>query len=447
MRTARKFILFIGVALSLTTVTTAAVIPGQPTPCGTATGSNPTFATQGLTPVNGGLVYDSNQGLCWLADANPAGNPAVRARLSLSPLNADGSTPLINPDGTMDWETAVNFVNALNSFNGGKGWLNHNNWQLPTTIQSDKTCSSENAGNFGVLCTASALGNLYNVGLARTYPDSVVSDFKDIVWPFRNLLPGLYWASDQDRKDGGQLTFSFNTGLSGSNTTNYNFFHVLPMTHDVLGSVPSDPRAVVPYHSGPGAGIAVYDRNTGLSWPLNANLPAENNFGFTAATVLNSNVNTTQFPMAVPMIDRDGTVFASALCAQATANDPCPAPHTGWIVSMNNNAYAGSSNWQLPALDDLKQLYQDLNLQPGDVSLEWLTFVGPFWRLQPGFYWACTRDPFTSTHAGCDFSLMPGPPDKAPMAYSFNFDDGFLGTDLLPKQFYVMVYFSAPDPQ
>ena len=31
-----------------------------------------------------------------------------------------------------------------------------------------------------------------------------------------------------------------------------------------------------------------------------------------------------------------------------------------------------------------------------------------------------------------------------PMEYSFNFDNGFLGTDMFDKQFYVMVYFPAP---
>jgi hypothetical protein len=30
------------------------------------------------------------------------------------------------------------------------------------------------------------------------------------------------------------------------------------------------------------------------------------------------------------------------------------------------------------------------------------------------------------------------------MHYSFNFDDGFEGTDLPNKRFYVMVYFPAP---
>ena len=66
--------------------------------------------------------------------------------LTLPPTNpdpeGDGTLPVINPDGTMDYETALNWVNALNKFNGGKGWLDHNPWQLPDTIPTDTQCSS-----------------------------------------------------------------------------------------------------------------------------------------------------------------------------------------------------------------------------------------------------------------------------------------------------------------
>ena len=82
-----------------------------------------------------------------------------------------------------------------------------------------------------------------------------------------------------------------------------------------------------------------------------------------------------------------------------------------------------------------------MGLHPGDTRLEWPFFVGPFWHLQPGFYWACERDDGTGLNAPCDLGIHPG---MTPMAYSFNFDDGFLGTDHLDKQFYVMVYFPVP---
>jgi hypothetical protein len=465
------------VALSLlwTPKPASAQTPGQLTPCGIATIGDPRFTAQGLIPVVGGLVFDSNQGLCWLADSNLAGSPEARAAIGpfLSPTNpdpdSDGATlPVIYPDGTMDYETALNWVDGLNKYNGGKGWLNHNNWQLPTTQLTDanvppgtqNSCSSQKQGNFGALCKGSALGNLYNVGLARVYPDSVVPRVIDYVWPFINLQPGLYWTSTS-QSDEGYSTFSFNTGDSGANTTDFNFLHVLPMTHDVIGTVAFGQAGAVllPYISGPGAGKAVYDTTTGLSWPINANLAAYNNFGFTATTVLDTtakdpNVNHTSFPMVVPMIDKDGAMHFSAVCnlSAATDADRCPPPASGWIVSMNSHAFAGSSHWTLPNIDDLHALYANMVsqhlIQNGEPRLETWSFVGPFWRLQPGFYWSCERDNLTSSQAPCNPELMPGQlcptaPNCPPQAYSFNFDDGFEGTDHLKKHFYVMVYFPA----
>jgi hypothetical protein len=434
----------------------SAQIWGRPTPCGPAIGL---LIENGLILTAEGLIYDSNQRLCWLADANLAGNPFARPVIAplLAPVNpdpdGDGPTlPVINPDGTMDFETALNWVNALNAFNKGKGWLNHKNWQLPTTIAADTTCSSFNNGNFGALCSASALANLYAAGLTRKYPNSVVSDFFTVVSPFINLQPDLYWSSSLSGQNTGYHTFSFNTGDTGSNTTDFNFLRVLTMTPDVLGTVQAGTGAVRPYISGPGAGKAVFDSNTRLSWILDANLAASQNFGFTGTVTLDNNpkdpnVNHTGFPMTVPMIDKDGGVHFSALCAPATATDNCPTPATGWIVSMNQQVYAGSSHWQMPAIEDLGNLYTDLGLKIGDTRLQWTFFTGPFLGLQPGFYWSCERDAATSPQAPCDLSIHPGfSPNAAmiPMQYSFNFDDGFLGTDEFTKQFYVMVYFPAP---
>jgi hypothetical protein len=434
MRKISWFVPFIGgavffVAMAGSTTARAGVLE---TPCGNALGGA-ALSAHGLTPVNGDtLINDANQGLCWLADANLAGNPAVRALVPLAPTNPDGSTPVINPDGTMDYQTALNWVSALNNYNGGKGWLNHNNWQLPANPAVDTTCSSVNVDNFGVLCTGDAMGNLYNVGLARTYPNSVVPWFFTLVWPFFNLQPAVYWTTDSGA--GGQTTFTFNTGLHGENTTKYNYFHVLPMTKALLGPVPPG-AGVVPYLSGPGAGKAVYDTNTGVSWPLNANLPAENNFGFTQTVTISSTVDGSN--LKVPTVDADGAVYFSAVD---------PTQPTGWIVSMNDAAYAGTQSWALPSKDDLQNLYNDLGLQAGDPRMEWPFFVGPFWHLQPGFYWGCVRVGKTGNNGACDLSkdAPPNPGDPIPMEWSFNFDDGFLGTDENTKEFYVMVYFLAP---
>jgi hypothetical protein len=195
---------------------------------------------------------------------------------------------------------------------------------------------------------------------------------------------------------------------------------------------------VLPYLWGPAAGKAVYDTSTGLSWTLNANLPAVNNFGVVSTVTLTSSIDASV--LTVPVVDADGAVHFSAVDPANTDSS------SNWIAAMNQRNYAGTNNWVLPRLTNLQDLYKDLSLEAGDPRLEWRGLVGPFWHLQPGFYWACQRDFRTAAQAPCDLALSPGlgPDGNTPMEYSFNFDDGFEGTDLNTKQFYVMVYYPAP---
>jgi hypothetical protein len=381
------------------------------------------ITTHGLTPVDRGqIVYDSNQGVCWLADANLAGNPVARQMLDVTG---------INPDGTMDYPTALNWVAALNSYNGGRGYLNHTHWQLPSNPLDDATCSSLNHGNFGVSCTGNGLGNLYSVGLASTYPESISPNFTDTIWPFENLQPGLYWTANP-APTGGETTFSFNTGLNGANTTKYNYLHVLALTHGAIGTPPTG-TGVLPYTTGPAAGLAVYDPATGDSWILNANLAAVDTFGVTGTTTIfpkkkcdTSQVNCTTY--IVPKINSDGAMLYSETAS--------------WLAGMNAPAYAGSTTpWEMPLLAEIKKLNKHLGLQPGNPALTANGSVGPFLNLQPGFYWQCERDPGLTSQSPCDLSLYPVPD----YMYSFNFAEGFENTDKLSKQFYVMVYYPVPN--
>ncbi len=381
------------------------------------------FTTHGLEPADWGLiVYDENQGVCWMADANFAGNPLDRAMLGVSG---------INPDGTMDYATALLWVAALNSFDGGHGVLGHNNWQLPTTPQFDSTnCSSDNNGDFGLLCSGSGLGNLYNVGLNQRIPNSVAPDFTNVVGPVRNLQPGLYWTADTN--SGGQVTFSFNTGIDGSNTTKYNYFHVLPVTHEMLGT-PASGSGVVPYISGSGAGKAVYDTHRGVSWTLDANLAGAEKFGVKGNASMGPTISGDY--LAAPLIDADGTMLFATI-------EGSP----GWITAMNASDYAGSEKWELPTLAEIMALYQDLKLAVGDTRLETDTTLELFYNLQPGFYWSCQRDQSGNRQSPCDPGLYPGMNSNGTiLEYSFNFDNGFEGTDFNTKEFYVMVYYPVSE--
>ncbi len=380
----------------------------------------PTITPKG-DPLIIQTVYDPDQRVYWLADANLAGNTTIRAQLGVTG---------IDPNGTMDYQTALDWVNALNSYDSGRGYLGHNNWQLPVTPSTDATCAvaSGNDGNsFGPSCTGSALGSLYTVFLGHTYPQSVVPNFTNTVVPFHNLQPSLYWSAT-DSGAAGQATFSFNIGIAFANTVRYNFMHVLPMRHGVIGAkTPTGSGTVVPYTSGSAAGMAVYDQHTQITWVLDANLAASSSFGVSGTTTIQS----ANGVLTVPLINNNGAML---FATSAT-----------WLNAMNNSSYAGASDWEMPALSDLQTVYSDLRLQAGDTRMTMQGSVGSFTNLQPFFYWACMRDEDGSSQSPCNGSAAGNRPgNRAVMEWAFNFDSGFQGTDQSNKRFYVVVYYPAP---
>jgi len=85
-------------------------------------------------------------------------------------------------NGTMTWTTANAWAATLTV--GG-----FNDWRLPTTTQPDATCSVQIQGQgFGVGCTGSEMGHLFNVeGITGVAPGL-----------FNNLQGGLiYWSSTE----------------------------------------------------------------------------------------------------------------------------------------------------------------------------------------------------------------------------------------------------------
>jgi hypothetical protein len=387
-----------------------------------ATVTDGAIAVDGTTSGdNGQTIYDPNQQVYWLADGNLAGNATLRAQLGVTGMN---------PNGTMDYQTALNWVNALNAYDSGRGYLGHNTWQLPVTPSTDATCAvahGPDGNSFGPSCTGSALGSLYSVFLGHTYPESVVPNFTNTVAPFHNLQPSLYWSAT-DSGTAGQATFSFNLGVAFSNTVKYNFMHVLPMRHGVIGATtPTGSGTVVPYSSGSAAGKAVYDEHSQITWVLDANLAASRSFGVSGSTTVQS----ANGALTVPLINTSGAMLF--------------ATTSTWLAAMNHSGYAGASDWELPTRSDLQTLYSDLQLEAGDARMTKQGSVGPFTNLQPFFYWACMRDQDGSSQSPCNGNHAGmGPGGGTPMEWGFNLDIGFQGTDQSTKQFYVMVYYPAP---
>lgn len=406
-------------ATLLVLTVTGGTVCAQNNPCQT---SQP-VSTLGSAPVaQATIVYDPNQGVCWLANANLAGDPNLRASLGVAG---------INPNGTMDYQTALRWIAALNAYNNGSGYLGHNNWQLPVAPLVDRTCADTGTygGSFGPQCTGSALGNLYSVGLKQTFPASVASAFAATVTPLHNLKASYYWAAQNNggtsgTSNGGQETFSFANGIQGGNTINDTYFYVLPMVAGAIGEPPACPAGgalVVPYTNGPASGSAVYDCNTGYTWPADANLAASNPFGTTGNVTINNPGHT----ITAPKIGGGAMLYQTA---------------TQWIQAMNNSQYLGSSAWQIPATSKVLQgLFTDLTLMAGDTRLMWTGALGPFQNLQPFFYWACQRDQAGNSQSPC---TAYAPADgSSQLQWAFNFDYGFQPTSSLIQKFFVTAYY------
>lgn len=370
------------------------------------------------------IVYDWNQGICWLANANLAGDSNIRAMLGISG---------INPNGSMDFSTAQKWVAALNALNGGRGYLGHNNWQLPVVPYKDATCADTGTqgASFGPECTGSALGNLYYMSLKETFPNSVAPQFAASLGPLHNLKLSYYWALQNNggtsgTSNGGQEMFSFANGIQGGTTIKDSFYYVLPMVPGAVETAPSCSGSVgvTPYTSGSAAGKAVYDCATGYTWLADANLAASNSFGITG----NTDITYASRTIPAPSIDGGAMLFATA---------------TQWIQGMKSSSYLGSSAWQMPASSqDFETFFKDLGLTAGDTRLMETGSTGSFQNLQPFFYWGCERDQSGNSQSPC---TGYAPPDGAnQLQWTFDFSYGFQSTSSLVQKYFVMVYFPAP---
>ena len=83
---------------------------------------------------NGLGVYDGATGVTWLADADLAASN----RFGLPVCSAATTTPCVNPSGSMNYRSAVAWVDAMRSAD----YLGHANWQLPTTPNSEPRTST-----------------------------------------------------------------------------------------------------------------------------------------------------------------------------------------------------------------------------------------------------------------------------------------------------------------
>jgi hypothetical protein len=224
-----------------------------------------------LVPSPDGVtVYDTVNNVSWLANADLA----ATNRFGLPVCDGSGAQPCINLSGSMSYQTATAWIAAMNAAN----YLGHADWQLPTTPSTDISCPfvGPHGESFGFNCVASALGSLYYNALGLAAPNTAVPIPNNMLGPFTNFQPYLYWSQTVTTDTGsGFGTFSFNSGFQGSNTKP-NFLYVLPMIAGKMAE--TSPAVGNALEVNPG-GQTVYDPVANVTWLANANVAATNTFG------------------------------------------------------------------------------------------------------------------------------------------------------------------------
>jgi hypothetical protein len=183
-------------------------LPNTPAPSGQGLQLNP----------GGQTVYDPVSGVTWLANAN------IAATMSFGlPPCQNSITPdvCINADGAMNFDSAIQFITNMNSYNG-TGYLGQSSWQMPTI---DPSCSGFNQGHTCTY-TTNPMGTLfyYQFGLSRGMPAAPAPNVG--VGPFGFIRPYLYWtclaATIQEACESAQpvpnqeWSFSFGNGFEGT---------------------------------------------------------------------------------------------------------------------------------------------------------------------------------------------------------------------------------------
>lgn len=180
--------------------------------------------------LDGKTVYDPATKVTWLLDANLAANWLADTDPPMDTLGlplcqtAPDKTPCVAKDGSMNYESAVQFIKNMNAYidpvTGDVGYLKQKKWEFPPV--------PANCPLFNCSRVKNPMGELFYKRLGKHAGEPVV-DVPDIaVGPFIHLQPFPYWScladTIQDFCDteanepstDSEWGFSFQTGYQGT---------------------------------------------------------------------------------------------------------------------------------------------------------------------------------------------------------------------------------------
>ncbi len=378
-----------------------------------------------LTAIDHGLLVSDPdykdvygvKGATWLANANLAATKTF-------------GVAGINPNGSMTWETALNWVAAMNAAD----YLGHNNWTLPLSPDKDPNGTITNPtyhAQFGFDCDASAMGHLFYDEFGGVAGESVSGIHNASTALFENFQPYLYWGGywpDSNRPL--PVSFTFSNGFMGTTNSN-DFLYAIPEFPSDPTDVPQPPPdnniiPLQPVSPNPSLTLSpdkqiVHDSALNINWLANADLAATNSFGLPVGSDSSStDIN----------INPDGSM-----------NIPTA---TAWINAMNAADYLGHNNWRMPDTSEdpdnhagyyhtgseMGELYYtEFDGQAGSTVLQTHdSAFSKFQNFQPDLYWSGTSNVDESGNNG----------NK-----TFSFGNGYQGGNYEADQWFVIPVFDG----
>jgi hypothetical protein len=134
-----------------------------------------TTAQASLFDRGGGLIYDDDLTITWLANANV--------------------------NGVMTWDNAMTWASNLSYYDSVRN-VTYTDWRLPTTLQPDPACGTQNSGvSSGYNCTGSEMGHLFYNELSGTAGSSILSSADPDLALFTNVQSSYYWSGTENAPD------------------------------------------------------------------------------------------------------------------------------------------------------------------------------------------------------------------------------------------------------
>jgi len=130
----------------------------------------------------GQTIYDGTAQVTWLADANLAASDTLGLPRCQTPTTP---TYCVALDGSMNDASAGQFINNMNAYDQGAGYLGRTGWQLPHVSIRCQT--------FGCV-TDNPMGVLFYIQFGLLAGQPVVEPPDIAVGPFLNLWPSTYWS-------------------------------------------------------------------------------------------------------------------------------------------------------------------------------------------------------------------------------------------------------------